>query len=291
MLNDSAARKNSDPRYAFGPNWAVYLLPYIEQGNLYSESKISDYMIGYNTNNAALRDRWRSILKDKTIPLYLCPSDMGRETPFQGYATPTLAALLPITDPPPLGDTSGPWARGNYAANAGPGWWQMSLKGKSYVEAYGLTGPVMGINWGATVERMKDGASPTILFTELRIGVSDEDPRGVWAMGFPGSSVVAANAIGDCPTPNNRYDEEDDIEGCPKFWYAGIGTRDARGCSLGFASLGWASWQAQARSRHHGGINVCFADGSVRFIGEYVHQGVWFYMLSSNDGVKYDYEY
>ena len=28
MINDSAAKKNSDANYPFGPNWAVYLLPY-----------------------------------------------------------------------------------------------------------------------------------------------------------------------------------------------------------------------------------------------------------------------
>ena len=34
-LTDSPARRNSDPiRYPFGPNWAVYLLPYIDQGPL-----------------------------------------------------------------------------------------------------------------------------------------------------------------------------------------------------------------------------------------------------------------
>jgi prepilin-type processing-associated H-X9-DG protein len=294
MLNDSAARVNSDPRYAFGPNWAVYLLPYLDQANLYNDAKVGDYVIGYKAGNALLRDRWRTIVKDKTIPVYLCPSDMGRHVPFQGYTTPPLASvtsLLPVLNPPPLGDASGPWARGNYAANAGPGWWQMSLNGNPYVEAYGPAAPVMGINWGAQVERIKDGASATIMFAEIRIGVNQEDPRGAWAMGYPGSSVVAAHAIGDCPTPNDRNEEADDIEGCPRFWYPGIGTRDRQGCALGYAGLGWASWQAQARSRHPGGVNVCFADGSVRFIGDYIYQGVWFYMLSASDGVRYDYDF
>src|SRR5215475_11060981 len=35
-LTDSPARRNSDPiRYHWGPNWAVYLLPYLDQGPLY----------------------------------------------------------------------------------------------------------------------------------------------------------------------------------------------------------------------------------------------------------------
>ena len=76
----------------------------------------------------------------------------------------------------------------------------------------------------------------------------------------------------------------DDIQGCPNFWYAGIGSRDRIGCSTGFANLGWPSWQAQSRSNHTGGVNACFADGSVRFIGNGIDQGVWFHLLSANDG-------
>ena len=267
-LLDSPARRNSDPiRYPFGPNWAVYLLPYIEQENLYRQANVEGYTVGYQNGNAAQRDQWRETLKDKVIPGYRCPADAGNMTPFQGY-----------TGKP------GPWARGNYAANAGPGWWQMSLDGRSYPEAYGQTGPVMGINYGAAPDGIPDGASSTALFTEVRAGVGPADPRGVWALGYPGSSVTAANAIGDCPAPNDRSETSDDVQGCPNFYYSGIGTRDRMGCNAGFANLGWPSWQAQARSRHPGGVNVCAADGSVRFVRDSIDQGVWFSLLSANDG-------
>lgn len=167
----------------------------------------------------------------------------------------------------------------------------MSLYGGSYLESYGQTGPVMGINFGAAVARIPDGASSTVMFTEVRAGVDASDPRGVWAMGYPGSSVTAANAIGVCTTPNDRNDGSDDVEGCPAFWYPGIGTRDAIGCSTGFLNTGWPSMGAQARSRHYGGVNVAFADGSVRFVGDYITQGTWFYMLSTQDGIPYHYEF
>src|SRR5206468_12858773 len=110
-------------------------------------------------------------------------------------------------------------------------------------------------------------------------------------MGCASSSVVAANASGDCANPSDRNEGSDDIEGCPKFYYQGIGTRDHIGCSTGLLNLGWASWQAQARSRHVGGVNACFADGSVRFVSDYVAQGVWFYMLSTSDGKAYSVDF
>jgi prepilin-type N-terminal cleavage/methylation domain-containing protein/prepilin-type processing-associated H-X9-DG protein len=267
-LTDSPTRRDTDPiRYPWGPNWAVHLLPYIEQEALFKQAQVGDYMIGYQTGNDQLRDRWREVVKDQVIPIYLCPSGPGNAEPFAGYT-----------------HNPGPWARGNYAANAGPAWWQMSLNGYSYTEVYGLTGPVFGINYGAVLHQIPDGSSSTILFNEVRIGVSALDPRGVWAMGYPGASITAANAIGDCLTPNDATETSDDVQGCPDVYYPGIGTRDHMGCNVGFADLGWPSWQAQARSLHPSGVNVCFADGAVRFISNTVEQAVWFHLLSANDG-------
>lgn len=267
-LTDSPARRNSDPiRYPFGPNWAVYLLPLLDQEPLYNSARVGDYMIGYLNDNAAQRDYWQNAVKDKVVPTYLCPADVGNKVPFGGY-----------THKP------GPWARGNYAANAGPGWWQMSLNGRCYTEAFGRTGPVMGINYGAVPHNIPDGTSSTVMFTEVRVGIGSKDPRGVWAMGYPGASITAANAIGDCPVPNDRNETSDDVQGCPDFYYSGIGTRDRIGCNTGFANLGWPSWQAQARSQHPGGINVCLADGSVCFIRDTIDQSVWFSLISANDG-------
>ncbi|VTU02183.1 Uncharacterized protein OS=Pirellula staleyi (strain ATCC 27377 / DSM 6068 / ICPB 4128) GN=Psta_3886 PE=4 SV=1: SBP_bac_10 [Gemmataceae bacterium] len=292
-LTDSPARRNSDPiRYPFGPNWAVLLLPFLDQEQLYKAARPGDYLPGYQaaaasgtplgldtvlsnvpllgstaSADAAKRDNWLVVLRDKVVPVYLCPADAGNAKPFSGY-----------TQKP------GPWARGNYAANAGPGWWQMSLNGRSYSEAFGKTGPVMAINFGAVPAEIRDGASQTAMFTEVRVGVSERDPRGVWTMGFPGASITAANAIGDCPAPNDRVETSDDVQGCPEFYYSGIGTRHRMGCNTGFANLGWPSWQAQTRSRHPGGVNVCLADGAVVFVRDSVHQGVWFRLLSSNDG-------
>jgi prepilin-type processing-associated H-X9-DG protein/prepilin-type N-terminal cleavage/methylation domain-containing protein len=269
VINDSGARIDSDPNRPFGPNWAVYLLPYLEQTNLYQAARVEDYLSGYYANDPARRDYWRTVVQKVKVKAYVCPSDTT-DAPFDGYQ-----------------NAPGPWMRGNYAANAGPGWWQTSYEGGSYTEAYGSTGPVMGINFGSCLSRIPDGTSNTVLFNEVRAGVSNIDPRGVWAMGYPGSSVTAANAIGDCTTPNDANELSDDLEGCPNFFYTGIGTRDHMGCSTGYFNLGWPSWQAQARSRHTGGVNVCFADGSVRFVSNFVDQATWFAMLSTSDGVPY----
>ena len=79
------------------------------------------------------------------------------------------------------------------------------------------------------------------------------DPRGTWALGFPGASVISAGYTWDCTSPNNTDDNADDCEGS---------VNDAMG--------GMGAWQpcpfqqATARSRHPGGVLVGLADGSVR---------------------------
>ena len=245
---------NSDANQPFGPNWAVLILPHIEQDNLFRSVDVASYRV--NSANQG----WRG-LRGTKISTFLCPSDVGQDVQCS--------------------QNGGGWARGNYAANAGPTWVQDTINGNSPNNGYGPAGGVMCTNWGATITQITngDGTSATILFNEVRVGINALDRRGVWAMGFPGSSMTAANAIGDCLTPNDPYEASDDIQGCDQFWYSGIGTRDRMGC--------WApcpSWQAQARSKHTGGVNACFCDGSVRFISNNIDVANWSRLNSRNDG-------
>jgi prepilin-type N-terminal cleavage/methylation domain-containing protein/prepilin-type processing-associated H-X9-DG protein len=268
----SVYREGTKP--IIGPNWAVLLLPYVEQESVYRSANVGRYL---QTGDQS----WR-IIRSVSIPLFLCPSDTGQNMPFD----------LPdkVTTQQDL-DQYGKWARGNYAANAGPGFFHDTQHGASTKPG---EGGVLAINWGATLSglALQDGTSNTILFNEVRIGIDEQDRRGVWAMGLAGSSVTAANAtIGDCPTPNDREPISDDIEDCSLFWSEELGPRDGMGCSNHRPPHNWANWQAQARSRHLGGVNACFADGSVRFVRDSIASGVWELMLSRNDGQTYDYDF
>jgi prepilin-type processing-associated H-X9-DG protein len=100
-------------------------------------------------------------------------------------------------------------------------------------------------------------------------------------MGFPGSSITAGNAQNDCTTPNDNNFRSDDVQGCTNGITLGLGTM---GCCPTCPSD-----KAQARSCHPNGVNACFADGSVRFVGNDVPQRVWWMMNSRNDGQTYSY--
>jgi prepilin-type N-terminal cleavage/methylation domain-containing protein/prepilin-type processing-associated H-X9-DG protein len=268
----SVYRDGSKP--IIGANWAVLLLPYLEQEPLYHLVDVGKYL---RTGDQS----WRTI-RSVSIPLFVCPSDLGHDVPFNLPDKATTQQDL---------DQNGKWARGNYAANAGPGYFRDTQGGAS--SKPGLGG-VMGINWGATLGQLaqQDGASNTILFNEVRVGIEERDRRGTWAMGLAGSSVTAANAtIGDCRTPNDRGTLSDDVEDCQLYWYPELGPGSAMGCSNQHAPHNWANWQGQARSRHIGGVNACFADGSVRFVRDSIASNIWELMLSRNDGQVYDYDF
>lgn len=75
VIMNAAVNDISNFNDPFGPNWAVLILPYIEQGNLYSQ--ISANLPTYVTAND---QTWRNI-SNTPIKTFLCPSDVGRDTP------------------------------------------------------------------------------------------------------------------------------------------------------------------------------------------------------------------
>jgi prepilin-type N-terminal cleavage/methylation domain-containing protein len=268
----------------FGPNWAVLILPYMEQGPLYASvaTNIKNFFPSGGADQG-----WRAV-RDKVVPTYLCPADpVGSQVNF---------ALNPTPGP---ANADG-WARGNYAANAGPGWLSYAVLGVSSSGPQGFAaaptwGGPMEINWGISLGQLsnEDGTSSTIMFNEVRIGLTSKDRRGVWSMGLAGSSVTAAHATGDAIVPNDNTEYSDDIEDCNGVRTdLGVGNGGLgilhMGCSNDNLPQNWPNWQGQARSGHVDGVNVCMGDGAVRWVSNDVAEQVWFYLNSRNDGTVLD---
>jgi prepilin-type N-terminal cleavage/methylation domain-containing protein/prepilin-type processing-associated H-X9-DG protein len=255
----------------FGPNWVVMILPHIEEAPLYNTVALSvkNYM---DTGDS----QWRSI-RGTQLKFMKCPSDTGHDTgSFYNGA-------------------GGGWARGNYGCNAA-GIHQPDILGWTSTEGghsptsnwtmawVGLpdnthAGGVMCINFGHQLQKISalDGTSNTVMLAEVRTGahLSLGDPRGTWALGFPGASAICAAYTWDCIAPNNTDDNADDCEGAVDDPRGGMGA--------------WQSCpfqQAEARSRHPGGVNIAMCDGSVKFLKNSITQQTWWKLCACDDGFQ-----
>src|SRR5262249_37312735 len=134
----------------FGPNWAVMLLPYIEQDPLYAQANPTGYpgvvvVQGQVPANAV--QTWRSIVATD-VKTYLCPSDPYNR---QHYSDPTVSP--------------GNWARGDYGATAGWEDYDHVANGGAKVTTQagpirGLTSsPMMSANYGCRLTDVTDGLS------------------------------------------------------------------------------------------------------------------------------------
>ncbi|HEV3416535.1 MAG TPA: DUF1559 domain-containing protein [Pirellulales bacterium] len=276
--------------------WVITILPQIEQQNLRNSFDLTNPIP--NAANANARGTVLSIM--------LCPSDAYNQKPFDGSVSSSTNQL---------NVAGSPWARGNYAANASLGY-----MGPINVNGAGTgTQPtgggwadrwcrgVMGANASVRLDDIKDGASNTILVGEIRAGLIPQDTRGVWAMsGAAPSALWAHGYIVDHSSPNSQ-NSDDDMLSCTDVQTAvgGSSGSGSQGQKV-LIQMGMGCWsgngpnsQQAARSMHIGGVNTCFADGSVRFISDYVQTttmsvppgtnlGVWDKLNLSNDGQPID---
>ncbi len=277
-------------------DWVIMILPQLDQANLRqvfvtdASGNITQPISGSATaTGPGGNAQSNPLVRGTVLSFMLCPTDPYNRTPFNGTSAPS-------------GTTNGfgdNWARGNYGANASQGY--MGQGGTSGVgsgwSSKVLQG-VMGANASLRLDDIKDGPSNTILLAELRAGLTSYDSRGIWAMSGASPSALWAAGLTvyqDDNGPNCTQEWADDNYGCSDV-------TNALGGTPVMVQLGMPCWpgnnantQQTTRSLHPGGVNVCMADGSVRFISDLVelgsgpsNLGVWDKLLLSNDGYSID---
>src|SRR5262249_7105899 len=142
--------------------------------------------------------------------------------------------------------------------------------------------------------------SNTICMSESLLGQGQEvatgstppapgDSRYVYAyLGFSGTTISEANCA--AATIWNGYNRRGFMWASGEIRCASVNcylptSSQTFGCSNkgpagGYTAFGWRT----ARSNHPGGVNVCFGDGSVRFIRNSIQVDVWRAMSTRASG-------
>ena len=265
-----------DPKFGKMFSWVVLVLPYMEEGNLYSQFEF-DRTVLEQSNEP----------QETHLSTMLCPSDDAGRL-FYSDSEHTNGKVF---------------AKGNYAAYVTPYHLDRQIDFPGALGGNGLS-----------LSRVTDGMSHTFLISEVRTRVHENDQRGAWALGWVGSSMLAfdmhqrmkrdggvcrelvghylhANGSGGCwnslgatQPPNNLGPNLDVLYACP----------DSKGAQVeGMPCLRWLGrtqgyLSAAPRSLHPGGVNTVFLDGHVEFTLDEIDEIAMVYQVSINDGMIID---
>ena len=270
------------------PNWAILILPFIEEQALFDSFVFKDKngrYLSLTANSipavalpAGKASNANFVGRNREVQVMLCPSDDGQGRPYDGGTF-----------------SGGLWARGNYAYNAGlalilsnratppgGGVWEKTVNDQDGNQMTCGRG-VGGVNVGCKLAQITDGTTHTIALCEIRTGRSNLDRRGVWAMQMVGSNLLSQHGANYGVGPNDCSPGTDDLrDNAAIIAEAGEDALRAE-CMLPYPSASWnVSAQTVARSKHPGGVFAAMCDGSVQFISDFIDAG------AQTDGLRCD---
>jgi len=273
-------------------NWSAQamMLPYLEQKPLYDSINFS-ITAGHDEGSPINLTAYNTIVNS-----FLCPSDgnAGKANTNNYYGC--------------VGTSAYSW----WGGQGGP------KPTKPWVDHRPTSGLFQRFS-SNDIRDVTDGTSSTIAFSEVLVGGTDNsnNPRNNWRNAVTG---VTQPALITEPSPNIGPDVSVNIPAvttalqvCNTAYAAGTNISKDTGIRWGWGDTGmtlfntivppnstlykWASCRTgcggcspdsasfvNASSNHSGGVNVAFADGSVRFIKNSVTQRVWMALGTKSNG-------
>lgn len=229
-----------------GYEWTCYLhflFPYLEQQAYYDLLKGPEF----NLQNPWNLTEWAKIPVN-SMTAFTCPSDG-----FGGAATTVkcaLAASVPKSNY--LGIFSGLSDGDNYS-------------GRMYKNPVVTVRAVFRPSEGTPIADITDGTSNTMAVAEYLKGVDDMDTRGAYWSNRAGLQFLYVT-LG----PNSKAQDNISHYLCPSG-----GSPDDLSNNLPCTAGGDDANYASPRSRHAGGVNVVFCDGSVHFLQDSIDTNTW----------------
>jgi prepilin-type processing-associated H-X9-DG protein len=275
----------------YGPSWPFHILAEMEQQQLANilPSRLSDPAVttdvyeanpADNLDGTPYRRPERDFQSTLATRIMKCPSSGHNfDVHTNNYALENLQ-------------------KGNYVGCWGSTWGQAATYGGSHQTSgvFNLaqvvkfpTGQRIGQGKGTRLEAISDGSSNTIMFSEVlpfdqaldAASTSSPSGRNLDGRGAVLLPAAGGNMFTTTNTPNSST--PDTMAFCDPRIPATIGTAPNPLSCVAVNPSEPNQW-ASARSRHTGGVNVCLADGSVRFVSNGVNLITWRAMGTKNGG-------
>ncbi|WP_315852388.1 DUF1559 domain-containing protein [Telmatocola sphagniphila] len=259
----------------FGPSVLVLILPYLEQDNLYAKIDITKAAlnpVNMPANNSAY---------STSVKAFLCPSTPAPTTVDYSNELSNSFNNFGITVSFPTGLIFG---RADYAPDAGmqaeePG---ININAGASIICQPPDGPVR-------ITAITDGTSNTMMIVE-------DAGRPTW-YGSKGPALVSGYSGAAGTTPQGGGGWADPLNYIATNGADPLGTGIAAGGNfMGIPAAPWScgngcSNDSEVFAFHTGGSNVCFGDGSVRFVKNGLTMGQMQALLSRAGGEIINFEY
>jgi prepilin-type N-terminal cleavage/methylation domain-containing protein/prepilin-type processing-associated H-X9-DG protein len=285
---------SADISWGWSYGWPLALLPSLEQGTMFNHFNFSTGMFGNQPNNQpGFCAFGNTTVAYMQLGVLICPSDGAKRRPQGAFGCTSY-----------VGNQGGPGSITPFTGSMVPQAW-FSWGGWGDLQNFGPIG----------IENIKDGTSQTGLFSERLLGISGNPtvllsskdakraifngPGGPGAPWHSGQTQVVQflNACKGLPGTTKAIRSE--ANGA--FWtmaypwhlavneYNHVGQPNAVSCQNGQEYFGtWLTFvgptgSCPPSSNHPAGVNICFADGSVRFIKDSIQLQTW-WALGTRDG-------